>query len=148
MQMPEWAHLEMEEIDFQVRILQATIAEFHQHFSAWVDFELFQLVDLVGHRVLFQTKVEEEETELGRGQLDNYDITMTIMHTSEPLVADGSSTSCLSHSLFCRFVCANTWTCGEAATFDRRFHAEVDPELLNTFEKLGIPLTEQKAGAE
>jgi len=45
-------------------------------------------------------------------------------------------------------VCANTWNCGEAATFDRRFHAEVDPELLNTFEKLGIPLTEQKAGAE
>ena len=29
MRMPEWAHLEMEEIDFQVRILQATMAEFH-----------------------------------------------------------------------------------------------------------------------
>ena len=26
------------------------------------------------------------------------------------------------------------------------FRDQVDPELLNTFEKLGIPLTEQKAG--
>lgn len=41
MKMPEWAHLEMEEIDFQVRILQAIIAEFHWNYIAWVDFELF-----------------------------------------------------------------------------------------------------------
>lgn len=75
-------------------------------------------------------------------------MTMTIMHTSEPLVAVLAVLRVCHTLFFCRFVCANTWNCGEAATFDRRFHAEVDPELLNTFEKLGIPLTEQKAGAE
>lgn len=42
MEMPEWAHLQMEEIDFQAGGVGSCVA-------------------LLGHRLLFKTEVEEEE---------------------------------------------------------------------------------------
>ena len=141
MEMPEWAHLEMEQIDFQDfahRVFGKKQRKTHFEVSSPCKsrkaFKEYQNRSPVGHCVLFQTEVKAEEAEPGWGFWKR--------------VADSSSRSVHIFHDWCgtnsKYVAVLRAKC-VGACIDSSCGVQVDPELLDTFEKLGIPLTEQKA---